>query len=120
MKDPETGTRVISRTFRPKTGAFSERTPDLIIGYNKNYRSSDTSAMGQITEEYVEDNKDKWSGDHCVDPAHVPGILLANRKLGVERATLIDMAPSILHYFGIALPKSMADRNLVLGTQEKK
>jgi len=120
MKDPETGARVISRTFRPKTGAFSERTPDLIIGYNKNYRSSDTSAMGQITEEYVEDNKDKWSGDHCVDPAHVPGILVANRKLGVEKATLIDMAPSILHYFGVTLPKSMSERNLVLGTQEKK
>jgi len=44
----------------------------------------------------------KWSGDHCIDPAATPGVLLMNRPFRREGASLVDLAPTILDAFGLA------------------
>ena len=55
--------------------------PDLIVGYARGTRASDESALGGVPPEAIVDNRSPWSGDHCMDPDAVPGILLTSRPL---------------------------------------
>jgi hypothetical protein len=47
------------------------------------------------------DNTDAWSGDHCMDPDVVPGILLVSRPLRREAASLETLASALVAEFGI-------------------
>ena len=60
----------------------------MIVGYAKGTRSSDESALGGSTPEVIVDNTRRWTGDHCMDPASVPGILLTSRPLPKGATTL--------------------------------
>lgn len=110
--DPGTGARVVSRTFRPDPGAHPGRAPDLIVGFARGYRSSDLSATGVTEARAVFPNDDRWSGDHCMDPALVPGVLASSRKLGAHQPALIDLAPTILGYFGLSAPGELQGQSL--------
>jgi predicted AlkP superfamily phosphohydrolase/phosphomutase len=110
IKDPETGMQVIKEVYdteRVYSGAHVKTAPDLIVGYNRNYRSSWETALGKITESVFGDNLKAWSGDHCMAIDLVPGILLTNKKITMEKPALIDLAPSILAEFGISEPEDM-------------
>jgi len=53
-----------------------DKGPDLIIGYQKGFRASKQTALGEApTGRLIEDNLEHWSGDHCCDPSFVPGVL---------------------------------------------
>jgi predicted AlkP superfamily phosphohydrolase/phosphomutase len=99
--DDVSGGRVVAHTYRPPTGKHPERVPDLLIGFARGYRSSDDSATGLPEPDMVAPNKDKWSGDHCMDPGLVPGVLFSSRKLRETKASLVDMAPTVLSAFGL-------------------
>ncbi len=60
--------------------------------------------MGKVTAEVFEDNIKAWSGDHCIDPRLVPGVLFSSHKLVAEKPAIVDVAPTILQLFGLALP----------------
>ena len=60
--------------------------------------------MGKVTAQIFEDNLKAWSGDHCIDPRLVPGILFSNRKIADEKVAIVDVAPTILKLFGLAVP----------------
>jgi predicted AlkP superfamily phosphohydrolase/phosphomutase len=100
--DDVSGGRVVYRAHRPPAGRHPERAPDLLVGFARGYRSSDQSALGIPEAQMVVSNKDRWSGDHCMDPDLVPGVLFSSRKLRPGKATLLDLAPTILSHFGIA------------------
>jgi predicted AlkP superfamily phosphohydrolase/phosphomutase len=112
LRDPASGSTAITRVERPAAGRFADRAPDLLIGYRAGFRSSDESALGQVGEQVFQPNRDRWSGDHCMDPAEVPGVLASNAALAPpgRRPGLADMAPSILSYFGIQPPAGLAGR----------
>ena len=55
----------------------------------------------------------RWSGDHIVDPESVPGILFMNRAAQRNHARIIDLAPTVLHYLGAAVPESMEGASLL-------
>jgi predicted AlkP superfamily phosphohydrolase/phosphomutase len=76
---------------------------DIFLGYAPHYRVSWGNTMGSLDTASVTDNDNHWSGDHVsVDPVHVPGILLSNRRLPPEsKPGLIDVAPTILERYGI-------------------
>jgi Type I phosphodiesterase / nucleotide pyrophosphatase len=97
--DPQLGTRAITSIFRPDAGdhplRHPDRTPDLIIGYAKGTRSSNLSALGGVPRVVMEDNLDLWSGDHCMDPTAVPGVLLSNRPLRTKVTSLQDVSAAI-------------------------
>ena len=88
-------------------GPFRENAPDLIVGYAKGYRVGWDSAKGKVSETVLEDNCKAWSGDHCIDPLLVPGVLFSNRKLACEDPAIADVAPSVLSWFGLAAPPQM-------------
>lgn len=62
------------------TGEQSKNSPDLIIGYKRGYRASWQTVLGEAPKELFTTNTDNWSGDHCIDPKLVPGVLFTNFK----------------------------------------
>jgi predicted AlkP superfamily phosphohydrolase/phosphomutase len=84
LRDEEKGEEAIHRAFnahRIYNGPYKSEAPDIIIGYNKGYRVSWEAAIGQPTDKLFHDNTKAWSGDHCIDPSLVPGVLFCNRKV---------------------------------------
>jgi predicted AlkP superfamily phosphohydrolase/phosphomutase len=99
-------------TAKIYAGPYSENAPDLVIGYNSGYRISWDCATGMVAGPIFEDNVKAWSGDHCIDPRLVPGILFANVSMAEEKPSLIDLAPSFLKLFGLEPPAHMDGRPL--------
>jgi predicted AlkP superfamily phosphohydrolase/phosphomutase len=93
-------------------GPYLDAAPDLIVGYADGYRASWDAAVGKVTANVFEDNQKAWSGDHCVDPHLVPGVLFSNRKIASEDPGLEDMAPTALELFGIKPPPYMEGKSL--------
>jgi len=88
-------------------GPYLSAAPDLIIGYADGYRASWDAAVGKVSPAVFEDNRKAWSGDHCIDPHLVPGVLFSNRKIDAEDPGIEDMAPTALELFGIPPPPHM-------------
>jgi predicted AlkP superfamily phosphohydrolase/phosphomutase len=93
-------------------GPYLDAAPDLMVGYNRGYRVSWESAIGQVTSRVFEDNVKAWSGDHAVDPALVPGVLFSNRPIDCDDPGLEDLAPTALELFGLDLPSWMDGKPL--------
>ena len=82
------------------------------MGYGWGYRGSDATATGAIPAEIVDDNLKKWSGDHCADYHHVPGVLFTNKPITHESPSLYDMAPTILRELGVDKTSWMIGRSV--------
>lgn len=104
LKDPDTGERPIKEIYRANDvyhGKETVNAPDLVIGYRRGYRCSDQSALGEISGDVISLNLSKWSGDHCMAPGEIPGVLVTNRPLRVGDPRLSDFPATILGLFGI-------------------
>lgn len=91
------------------TGPSVHESADLILGFNRGYRVSWQSTLGGFGDHVIEDNRLKWSGDHCsVDPPFVNGILFSNQKIETSVPPHIEhLAPTILSYTGQTVPIHM-------------
>lgn len=110
VTDPKTGKKPIRKAYISKdvfTGPFVNLAPDIIVGYRRGYRGSDDTALGRFPSKVFGDNTDTWSGDHCIDPYEVPGILLSNRKINPEMPRLYDLTTTVLKEYGIEPPRDM-------------
>ena len=59
----------------------------------------------------IVDNTNPWSGDHCIDPRLVPGVLFCNRKVtAAGELSIVDVAPTALTLFGLTPPPHMDGR----------
>ncbi len=112
----------VSRREDLYSGPYASNAPDLLVNFRPGFRVSWQSAVGGFANSLIEDNMRKWGGDHIIDPEAVPGILFTNRKLAAPRLSLtlpqggpniIDLAPTILNYLGVPVPKSMEGMNLL-------
>ena len=111
----EDGRAPVSHVYPPASlyrGPYLDAAPDLIVGYGDGYRVSWESAVGKVTNSVLEDNPKAWSGDHCIDPVLVPGVLFSNRRLAADGPGIEDVAPTILDLFGVARPDWMDGRAL--------
>ena len=107
LVDPESGRAGITGVFdcdSTYAGPYVDNAPDLLIGYGEGFRASWDSVMGKVTGRIFEDNVKAWSGDHCVDPRLVPGVLFSNYKIGDEKPAIADVAPTMLTLFGLQIP----------------
>jgi predicted AlkP superfamily phosphohydrolase/phosphomutase len=102
----------VKRTDEIYPGADPRIAPDLIIGYNDSYRASWDTVLGGIAPEILEDNLDRWSGEHLIDPDLVPGVLAANWPVTSPQPTISDIAPTILAAFDIKKPSQMIGQDL--------
>ncbi|MGB2985295.1 MAG: alkaline phosphatase family protein, partial [Phycisphaerae bacterium] len=125
LRDEEKGEIAITRAFNAhKTyrGPYKAEGPDIIIGYNKGYRVSWEAAIGQPTEKLFHDNAKAWSGDHCIDPKLVPGVLFCNRKIDTNNRDprLMDIGATALDMFGVAVPAQMDGKPLKVADADGK
>jgi predicted AlkP superfamily phosphohydrolase/phosphomutase len=110
LKDDETGSVAICRVYDREEiyqGPYKDNAPDLVIGYNSGYRASWEGVTGKVTNKVFEDNTKAWSGDHCIDPACVPGVLFSSEKIDTKTPSIMDIAPSVLELFGLEAPAYM-------------
>jgi len=113
IRDPKTGEQVISNVFRPSeiySGHCVGSAPDLLVGYNRNYRASWDTVLGKYPKDLITDNTDPWSGDHAIDASLIPGVLLCNRTIKSLQPALLDLAPTILREFGVSPPAGMTGK----------
>jgi predicted AlkP superfamily phosphohydrolase/phosphomutase len=116
LPDPhygKTAVRRVSMREEVYSGAYAQESPDLLVNFNEGYRVSWPTALGGIPSGHFEDNEKKWGGDHIIDPALVPGVLFMNRAFDVERASLLDMAPTILEALGLPNGQAMEGESLL-------
>ncbi len=94
-------------------GPYRENAPDLIVGYAEGYRASWDSVTGKVTPSVFEDNLKAWSGDHCIDPRVVPGVFFMNGSTNGRPPSIMDIAPTVMELFGVAVPAHMDGRSLL-------
>ena len=120
LVDPASGRVGITGVFDCDAiyaGPYVENAPDLIVGYGEGFRASWDSVMGKVTSQIFEDNLKAWSGDHCIDPRLVPGVLFSSHKFLEEMPAIVDVAPTILQLFGLSLPAHFDGKPWALAPQ---
>jgi predicted AlkP superfamily phosphohydrolase/phosphomutase len=113
LRDPKDGSVVVDAVYEPRRvfhGGVLASAPDLIIGFAAGYRGSWETALGATPENILEDNRDLWIGDHCIDPHLVPGVLLTNRPVRLTDPGLADLTVTILKEFGVQPNPEMRGR----------
>jgi predicted AlkP superfamily phosphohydrolase/phosphomutase len=113
LRDPRTGEPLVERVYRREeifSGPYAERTPDLIV----QPRGWEYMAFGHAD----------FGSNHLVEPIiglsghHRPdGILILHGpgvkpNTEIEQASILDLAPTILHTMGIAIPLALDGRVL--------
>ena len=95
LEDPQSGQRAISDVF---DGALlypdnaNNDAPDLVIGYAPGFRASWQTTLGAVPATLIDDNNKKWSGDHCITPEAVPGVLFTSFKTDAALDSIRDIA----------------------------
>ena len=116
LRDPDTGDVAIHEAMAREAvywGPYLNEAPDIIVGYDVGSRVSWDSVIGKCGESVFSDNTKAWSGDHCVHPSRVPGVLFCNRKLVGDEPNIIDLAPTVLELFGVPKPPYMDGSSLL-------
>ena len=115
MRDPNNG-NVIVRAVYPRSvysGPYLENASDLQVGMEDGYRVSWQTSLGGTPPGIVYANMKKWSGDHgSYDYLTTAGVLVSSRKIEGEATRIIDIAPTVLKYFGLDIPKEIDGRPL--------
>ena len=108
MKDPDDGAPIIRSVYERDdiySGEFLNNASELQVGMHEGYRVSWQTTLGGSPEGLVYPNMKKWSADHGgYDYATTAGVLIANRRLTTATPTIMDLAPTVLKYFGVQVP----------------
>jgi len=121
LVDPKTGETIFRDVFDAEkifTGPYVFEAPDLFMGYKRGYRNAWNGATGSCPVEAFSDNTKAWSGDHCIDPREVPGVLFSEVPVNTDNPNLMDMAPTALQLFGLKPPTYMQGQPLFGERQE--
>ena len=118
LKDPRTGQPVIARVFRREEifhGPFADEGADLIIDW-----WSEDSQLGTepsfpedidkpplVLREHRPSGKSEWGGTHRLHGILIASGSVLNKGAEIEDARLIDLAPTLLHLFGVPVPEDM-------------
>ncbi|MHC4218801.1 MAG: alkaline phosphatase family protein, partial [Planctomycetota bacterium] len=116
LRDPQDNEIAIHEAMPKETvyrGPYLDAAPDIIIGYTPGYRVSWDAVIGKCGTEVFSDNTKAWSGDHCIHPKLVPGVLFCNRKLNLDDPDIVDVAPTTLDLFGLPKPAYMDGKSLL-------
>ena len=105
--------RNVVRREQVYSGPFLNEAPDLLVNFSEGYRVSWDTPLGGVPRGLFTDNHKKWSGDHVIDPALVPGVLFMNKKLSADSPSLVDLAPTILNSLGVPKGAGMEGRDLL-------
>ena len=123
LRDEATGEQPISEVYDTRqaySGPYRGDGPDLVVGCRVGYRTSWLSVTGGITDSVFQDNVKSWSGDHCMNPPEVPGILFCNRKMDRSAIEITDIAATVLDLFGVPVPQWMDGESFLSNGQPEE
>ena len=108
MTDPDDGTQIVQAVYKRDdvySGEFLQNASELQVGMADGYRVSWQTTLGGSPAGVVYPNMKKWSGDHGgFDAAATAGVLISSRRVVTETPSIMDIAPTVLKYFGVQVP----------------
>jgi predicted AlkP superfamily phosphohydrolase/phosphomutase len=108
LTDPKSGSRIVDAVYKAEdvySGPFIKNAAELQVGLADGYRVSWQATLGGSPPGIVYPNMKKWSGDHgAFDYKQTAGTLIASRPVVAGTTRIIDIAPSVLKYFGVTIP----------------
>lgn len=115
--DPDTGQHIVRNVYKRDdvySGEYLGNASDLQLGFEDGYRVSWQTAQGGTPKGIVYNNEQKWSGDHGgFDYLTTAGVLITNRPITTTTTpNIIDIAPTVLQHFGVAIPASIDGKAL--------
>ena len=116
LRDPDDQSPIVRAVYKRDdvySGEFLENASELQVGMEDGYRVSWQTALGGTPQGIVYPNMKKWSGDHGgYDFATTSGVLLSSRRITAQAPSILDIAPTVLKYFGLEIPKDIDGRPL--------
>ena len=116
MTDPDDGARIVRSVYQRDdvySGEFLHNASELQVGMEDGYRVSWQTTLGGSPAGIVYPNMKKWSGDHGgYDFATTAGVLISNRPLLSDNPSIMDIAPTVLKFFGVQIPGSLDGKPL--------
>jgi len=116
MTDPEDGSPIIRAVYKRDEiykGDYLANAAELQVGMHEGYRVSWQTTLGGSPEGLVYPNMKKWSADHGgYDHATTAGVLIANRRITSTSPSIMDIAPTVLKYFGLQIPSDIDGKAL--------
>jgi len=111
LVDPKTREHPIKNAYLSREvfkGKFvGTLSPDIVVGYRRGFRGSWETTLGKFPKDWLVDNTDPWSGDHCIDPSEVPATLVSNKKIKKSDPGIWDIGPSVLQELGVRVPEGL-------------
>jgi predicted AlkP superfamily phosphohydrolase/phosphomutase len=110
LKDPDDGSAIIRSVYKRDdvySGEYLSNASELQVGMEDGYRVSWQTTLGGSPQGIVYPNMKKWSGDHGgYDYATTAGVLISNRAVRRtgDGPSIMDVAPTVLKYFGLPIP----------------
>jgi predicted AlkP superfamily phosphohydrolase/phosphomutase len=105
LTDPDDGAPIVRSVYKRDdiySGPYVANASELQVGMHDGYRVSWQTTLGGAPEGLVYPNMKKWSADHGgYDFATTAGVLISNRKLATSTPSILDIAPTVLKYFGV-------------------
>jgi predicted AlkP superfamily phosphohydrolase/phosphomutase len=116
MKDPDDGSPIVRAVYKRDdvySGEYLQNASELQVGMEDGYRVSWQTTLGGSPQGIVYPNMKKWSGDHGgYDFATTAGVLISSRRITAPSPSIIDIAPTVLKYFGLPIPKEIDGKPL--------
>ena len=116
MTDPDDGARIIRAVYKRDeiySGEYLHNASELQVGMEDGYRVSWQTTLGGSPQGIVYPNMKKWSADHGgYDFATTAGVLITNRRVASEAPSIMDIAPTVLRYFGLTVPADIDGKAL--------
>jgi len=116
LTDPEDGSPIIRAVYKRDdiySGPYLQNASELQVGMHEGYRVSWQTTLGGSPPGIVYKNDRKWSADHGgYDYAITSGIFVTSRAINTKDPRIIDLAPTVLKYFGINIPTDIDGRPL--------
>ncbi len=117
MTDPDDGTHIVRAVYKRDdvySGEFIQNASELQVGMEDGYRVSWQTALGGSPQGIVYPNMKKWSGDHGgYDFATTAGVLISNKPIAIAEPSIIDIAPTVLKFFGVQVPAAIDGKPLL-------
>ena len=108
MTDPDDGSRIVRAVYKRDdvyAGGYLQNASELQVGMEDGYRVSWQTTLGGSPQGIVYPNMKKWSGDHGgYDYATTAGVLIANKRVQTATPSIMDIAPTVLKFFGVTIP----------------
>ena len=111
MTDPKTKARMVDAVYKRDDiykGPFLQNASELQVGFADGYRVSWQTSLGGSPPGIVYPNMKKWSGDHgSYDYKQTSGTLISSRPINGAHPDIMDIAPTVLKYFGVPIPSEI-------------